>query len=153
MRPDADGVRVLVVDDDESLSALVRARLERTDGFAVAGVARDVADCLLAAERQQPDVVLLDLLLGGQRGSDAIGPLCRLAPRAMIAVLTGLPAEAEEPRLRRLGAFVYYEKSLLDQLVEHLREDLALFERALQGEEVVAPSSMSRRPRPGSRLG
>lgn len=152
MKPPADGIRVLVVDDDESLSALIRTRLERTEGFTVAGVARDLTDCLQTAERQQPDVVLVDLLLGGERGSDAIGPLCRLAPRAMIAVLTGLPAEIEEARLKRLGAFVYYEKSLLPELVDHLREDLALFDRALSGEEVVAPSSMSRRPHPRSHL-
>jgi ActR/RegA family two-component response regulator len=140
-RAPTDEVRILVVDDDQALSALVRARLERAAGHVVTGEARDLDTCLEIAETEQPDVVLVDLVLGSDRGADAVGPLSRLAPNDMIGLLTGLCADVEEVDLQRSGAFALYSKTRLDGLADRLRDDLSLFRRALNGEDVVAPSA------------
>lgn len=143
--PDGEGIRVLVVDDEAALRRLIRERLEADGGYTVVGEAADADTALRVAEDEQPDVVLLDLLLGPEQGVEAIGSLLRVAPEAMVAVLTVLSAEEEESPALAAGAFVFYEKTMLEQLPDHLREDLALLRQALSGEEVVAPSALTRR--------
>ena len=61
--------RVLVVDDDESLRLLARVNLE-LEGFEV-GEAGTVAEAE-AALGNPPDVVLLDVHLGGDESSDLL---------------------------------------------------------------------------------
>ena len=75
----------LVVDDDESLRMLVRVNLE-LEGFAVreAGTLQE-ADAAVRAER--PDVVLLDMHLGGEESTPL---LLRLRSAGIpVAVVTG----------------------------------------------------------------
>jgi CheY-like chemotaxis protein len=139
-------VSVLVVDDEEALRTLTRRRLERTGWYRVVAEAATTAEAIDLTEHHQPDVVLLDLLLGPDHGTDIIGDLLRVAPLTLIAVLTVLSAEDQEEAAKLEGAFVFYEKALLADLPVHLREDLQTFRRALDGEDVVAPSAVARRP-------
>jgi DNA-binding NarL/FixJ family response regulator len=139
-------VSVLVADDEEALRTLTRRRLERTGWYRVVAEAATTAEAIDLTEHHQPDVVLLDLLLGPDHGTDIIGDLLRVAPLTLIAVLTVLSAEDQEEAAKLEGAFVFYEKALLADLPVHLREDLQTFRRALDGEDVVAPSAVARRP-------
>jgi len=58
--------RVLVVDDEENIGALLSATLRLT-GFDVE-VARDAAEALRAADRFEPDLVILDVMLPDMDG-------------------------------------------------------------------------------------
>lgn len=58
--------RILVVDDEENIRALLSATLRLT-GFEV-DVARDGAACLLAADEFEPDLVILDVMLPDMDG-------------------------------------------------------------------------------------
>lgn len=137
-------LRVVVIDDSSDLRYLIRRRLEATEGFDVVGEAADGETGLAVAEEAQPDVVLLDLMLGHEDGAELVGPLMRSCPRTMIAAFTALAPESEEARLRRLGAFTYYPKEASESLVAWIQEDHEAFERALGGEDVVAPSALTR---------
>ena len=139
-------ISVLVVDDEEALRTLIRRRLERTGGYVVVAEAATTTEAIALTEQHQPEVVLLDLLLGPDHGADIIGELLRVAPMTLVAVLTVLSAEDQEEAVRAQGAFVFYEKDQLADLPVHLREDLGTFRRALDGEDVVAPSAIVRRP-------
>ena len=55
------GARVLLVDDNEESADMLRRRLERR-GFVVIA-ARDGRSGVIAAEQEQPDLVLMDLSL------------------------------------------------------------------------------------------
>ena len=68
-----DGVplRLLIVDDSPEVLAIARELLER-QGVVVLGVALDSATALRAAAEQRPDVVLVDIDLGGESGFDLI---------------------------------------------------------------------------------
>ena len=57
---------VLVIDDEDSIQKLLNAALER-DGYRIVG-ARDAAEGLIAFEREQPDVILLDVMMPGLDG-------------------------------------------------------------------------------------
>lgn len=142
----ASDIRILVVDDEADLRLLISRRLKKSGGYTVVGEAENVAEAVEIATRERPDVILLDLLLRSEHGRDAIGPLMRAAPGAMIAVLTALPAEHEEDSARNAGAFTFYEKAMVADLAGHIVADLELFRRALDGEDVIAPSAVGRRP-------
>jgi DNA-binding NarL/FixJ family response regulator len=146
-RPEVVEATVVVVDDEPALLEIISITLGSAGPFEVVGRAKDGEQALALAEEHQPDVVLLDLILGSERGVDLVAPLMRTSPRSMIAALTALPAEAEEAITLRAGAFVFYEKGMLTSLPGYLRTDLAIFRRALEGEDVVAPSALVRRPR------
>ncbi len=61
----ASGVKALVVDDDAALRLLLRVNLE-LDGFAVREAAT-VAEAESSVRAERPDVVLLDVHLGGEQ--------------------------------------------------------------------------------------
>jgi DNA-binding NarL/FixJ family response regulator len=143
--PHEDVISVLVVDDEEALRTLIRRRLERTGWYLVVAEAATTTEAVTLTEHHQPDVVLLDLLLGQDNGADIIGELLRVAPMTLVAILTVLSAEDQEEAVKAAGAFVFYEKDLLADMPVHLREDLRTFQRALEGEDVVAPSAIARR--------
>ncbi len=60
-------LRCVIVDDDEAFLQAARALLER-DGMAVAGVAGSGAEAVERVRALQPDVVLIDIRLGGESG-------------------------------------------------------------------------------------
>lgn len=61
-------IRVLVIDDEESIRDLARSYLER-EGFQVQ-LARDGPEGLTLARTGRPDVVVLDVMLPGMDGYD-----------------------------------------------------------------------------------
>jgi two-component system phosphate regulon response regulator PhoB len=77
--------RVLVVDDDAALRLLSRVNLE-LEGFTV-GEAETVAQAEAAVAAERPDVVLLDVHLGGEHALDL---LARLREAGIpVALVTG----------------------------------------------------------------
>ena len=61
------GLGVLIVDDNWLFAEAARDRLER-EGLRVVGVAATSAEALRRAEKLRPEVVLVDLMLGGESG-------------------------------------------------------------------------------------
>ncbi|MDX6257706.1 MAG: hypothetical protein QOJ11_4040 [Frankiales bacterium] len=60
-------MRCLIVDDSPGFQAAARRLLE-FEGITIAGVASTSAEALLLAEELRPDVMLIDLDLGGESG-------------------------------------------------------------------------------------
>ena len=60
--------KILVVDDDPAISEMLTLVLQ-AEGFATVAV-MDGADAVATAEREQPDLILLDLMLPGMNGID-----------------------------------------------------------------------------------
>ena len=137
---------VVVVDDDEDLRLVVRRSLDRADEFELVGEASDGHTAEEMVVDHQPDIVLVDLGLPDLPDDRLIPRLMVAAPRSMVAVLSGRRAEDRESTSRAVGAFAFYEKSMVGHgLLEYLDSDRQLFDRALAGEDVVAPSAISRR--------
>ncbi len=121
---------VVVVDDDASLRALLTMLLRRSEHLVPVGAAADGKQALALVAETQPDVILLDLLLVGERGTDLIAPLLARAPQAMVAMLTSMPAESEERACLEAGAFAFYEKSAVPKLERHILDDHRRFRAA-----------------------
>jgi CheY-like chemotaxis protein len=59
--------RVLIVDDNEPFLEAARVLLER-EGMSVVGVASSTAEALSRESELRPEVVLVDIMLGGESG-------------------------------------------------------------------------------------
>jgi DNA-binding NarL/FixJ family response regulator len=104
-------IRVLVCDDSEAFRALLRYTLQEDPGIEVVGEAADGMAAIQAAERLQPDVVLLDLTMPILDGMDAIASVLERAPGAQVVALSGWGAERMEQAALDQGAIAYLEKS------------------------------------------
>ncbi len=98
---------VLVIDDEDSIQKLLNAALER-DGYRIVG-ARDAADGLLAFEREQPDVILLDVMLPDLSGREVCRRI-RATSAVPIIMLSALDEEVDKVVGLELGADDYNTK-------------------------------------------
>ena len=102
--------RVLVVDDDPDYRLLVRLALAPASGFEVVAEAGDGAAAVVAAQREQPDVVLLDCRMPGTDAFDALPGLRAAAPEARIVLVSGHDPADLRLASRSAGAVGYLTK-------------------------------------------
>jgi NarL family two-component system response regulator LiaR len=102
---------VLVVDDHEVVREGLRAFLELQDGIEVAGEATDGEEAIAVAERLDPDVVLMDLVMPKLDGLGAMRELRERVPRARVIVLTSFLDDDKLLPALRAGAAGYLLKN------------------------------------------
>lgn len=97
-------IRVLLVDDHVVVRAGLRMLIESQPGLEVAGEAGSSAEALTIAAEARPDVVLLDVDLGGENGLDLLPVFMATLPAARVMILTGIRDSEIHTRAVRLGA-------------------------------------------------
>jgi DNA-binding response OmpR family regulator len=102
------GQHVLVVDDDPTVSDVVRRYLERAD-FDVT-LAGDGPGALDAVDSRRPDLVVLDLMLPGMDGLEVCRRLREQDPDLPVVMLTALGEESDRVVGLSLGADDYVTK-------------------------------------------
>lgn len=144
--------RVLIVDDTPDIRELLALILGRTTDFSVVGQAADGRAGLAAAERDRPDVVLLDMAMPVMDGLEALPGLRTLLPHATIVVLSGFGTGAIANQAFAAGADAYVEKGTSAQrIVERVREAVAGEHRAAIPSVPAPPPQPSHGDRPGAR--
>jgi two-component system, OmpR family, response regulator RegX3 len=117
-----DPARILLVEDEESLAESVRYSLER-EGFAVT-VAPDGRRAMERFRADQPDLVILDLMLPEMSGLD-VCRMIRQESTVPIVVVTAKDAEADKVTGLELGADDYVTKPFsVRELVSRVRAHL-----------------------------
>ncbi len=113
--PPAAGDRVLVVDDEADIVALVAYHLAR-NGYRVS-TATSGPDALEAARRERPALVVLDLMLPGLSGYEVLETLRAGETTRDVAVLMLTARREESDRIRglSLGADDYLTKPFSPQ--------------------------------------
>lgn len=107
MAADERPVTVVIADDNDLLLDALRLAVSAADGLEVVATASDGAGAVAAVRAHGPDVVLIDLRLGGEWGLDVV-PALRDAPRApevvvfSAAELDGVVDEAARVGVSRL---------------------------------------------------
>ncbi|MDP8213438.1 MAG: response regulator [Candidatus Zapsychrus exili] len=88
--------KILVVDDDQDLSGIIKSVLEY-EGYTVF-VANDAQKGINIAEEQSPNLILLDIVMPGMDGSEAVSVLKSKESTKDIPVvfLTGLMSDEDE---------------------------------------------------------
>lgn len=116
-------IRVLIVDDHAVVRSGLRHVLESEVGIEVVGEAADARHALFEARARQPDVVLMDVVMPGTNGIEAIPGVLREAPETRVLVLS----MQDDPRYVReafaAGATGYILKEAVDtDVVAAVRE-------------------------------
>ncbi|GAB2598314.1 response regulator [Streptomyces capparidis] len=132
-------VHVLVVDDDFMVARIHSGYVERTEGFAVAAVARTGEEAVREAARLRPDLVLLDLYLPDANGLEVLRRIREVSPQTDFLVISAARDAATVHQARRGGIVHYLVKpfeyhDLAERLAHYLEahRGLAGTERASQ---------------------
>jgi DNA-binding NarL/FixJ family response regulator len=118
--------RVLIADDHEIVRRGLRQLL--TDAFPKVriGEARNAAESLEAVDREEWDIVLLDIAMPGRSGLDVLAEIRRRHPKLPVLVLSASPEEDYALRSLKLGASGYLTKqSASDELLAAVRKALS----------------------------
>lgn len=101
--------KLLIVDDEP----VVRAFMERVfeDDFQVL-VARDGEEALLVAERERPDVALLDVWMPNMNGMDLLKGLKQIDPSLTIFMISAENDPSMARATMNLGAADYLDKPM-----------------------------------------
>lgn len=132
---------MLVVDDNPDYRLLVRYALAGTDDFVVVGEACDAAAGIEAAAQLQPDVVLLDMVMPGMDGLDAVAPLRAAAPSAAIVAVSAYPEHEVWNRSPLASSIGYLSKTTP---ARRMAQELRLLARVLAGGDQVVSSERRR---------
>jgi DNA-binding NarL/FixJ family response regulator len=106
----SEPLRVVVADDHQLTRVGVRLALER-GGFKVCAEADDATSAVEAAEREQPDICLLDIQMPGS-GIQAAQEIARRVPDAAVVMLTVSRSDRDLFDALRVGASGYLLKDI-----------------------------------------
>ena len=126
-------ISVLIVDDHALFRAGLRSRLELEQDITSVGEAATAEEAVSKAHSLQPDLVLLDLLLPGTSGQDAIPKLAKVSPRSRVLVVSSQAAPSSVRQALSAGAAGYVPKRASDQ------ELVAAIRQVAAGEGYVDP--------------
>ena len=123
-----DKKRILLVEDDETLSEVYRSRLD-LEGFEVKVVANG-GDALSTAMEYKPDLILLDAMMPKISGFDVLDIL-RNTPETTnirVVMLTALSQPKDKQRAEELGADDYLVKSqvVIGDVVARVKHHLGI---------------------------
>jgi two-component system, NarL family, response regulator NreC len=115
---ESDTIRLVLVDDHEVVRGGLRRVLEAQPGWSVEAEAGDIDRALRAVLGHKPDVLILDLNLGGVSSLEHIPELLERSPATRIVVLTMQTEPGYARDALRAGASAYVLKeSAEDELV------------------------------------
>jgi len=97
-------IRVLIVDDHAILRKGLRMLIEDQPTMTVIGEAENYAETMEVVSREQPEIILLDLDLGGKNGLDFLPELLSLSARTRVIIYTGVRDPEMHHRAIALGA-------------------------------------------------
>ena len=126
-------IRVLIVDDHPLLRSGVRDLLQTSSDVRVVAEAASAEEACEHLDREQPDVLLLDISLPGQSGVDLLQQLRRERPALPVLFLSMHPETSFAIPLLRAGASGYLTKTAPpDELMRAVRV-------AAAGQKYIAP--------------
>ena len=111
--------KILLVDDEHEFITTLAERLELRG--ITPRVAFDGESALAAVAQEEPQVVVLDVLMPGIKGLEVLERVKRSNPRVQVLLLTGHGSTRDGIEGMRLGAFDYMMKPLnIDTLIEKM---------------------------------
>jgi DNA-binding response OmpR family regulator len=136
----------LIVDDEEGIRLFISGELKQS-GYEVQE-ANSAENALLILEREQFDVILLDLRMTGMSGTRVMGQIKQTWPETQIIILTAFATVDSAIEAVRQNAFDYLRKpcdiEVIMQTIERaLEEKQALAQERLWREQIQAVTESS----------
>jgi len=116
-------IRTVVVDDHAVVRAGLRLVLEAEDDVEVVAEAADARQAIFETRAHKPDVILLDVVMPGRSGIEAIPDLLKESPESKVLVLSMQDDAAYVREALGAGASGYVLKEAADaEVVAAVRE-------------------------------
>jgi NarL family two-component system response regulator LiaR len=116
-------IRVLLVDDHAIVRDGIRSLLTTQPDIEVVGETNNGREAVAIAESLQPEVILMDLVMPGMDGIEAIRRIVDSQPESRILVLTSFSAEDKVFPAIKAGAMGYLFKDCdSEELVRAIRQ-------------------------------
>ena len=115
-------IRVLLVDDHAFLRMGVKSFLDLVEDIEVVGESESGEDAVRDVARLKPDVVIMDLMMPGIGGVEAIGRMMQADRPPRVLVLSSFGQSAEMARALSAGALGALSKDApMEELVKAIR--------------------------------
>jgi two-component system response regulator NreC len=116
-------ISIILADDHPVVRRGMEALLESEPDFSIVGVAADGLETIRLADRLKPDVVVLDLMMPGLSGLEALRILRDRSPRTRIVILSMYSSSAFVAQALQNGAIGYVLKGCTEEnLIRAVRE-------------------------------
>ena len=103
-------IRVMVADDHPIMRNGLGDALSREEDFEVVGQAADGVEAVSMAERIEPDVIVMDVMMPGKDGVDACREIREMLPDTQVLMLTASSTEDAVVEAVAAGAAGYLQK-------------------------------------------
>ena len=104
-------IKILIADDHPMMREALKAALEDEADLRVIGEANNGMEAVELAAKLKPDVVLMDMLMPGMNGLEAIAKLQETHPQIRIMVVSSLEDEEKILAAVQAGALGYFPKT------------------------------------------
>lgn len=115
-------IRIVIADDHEMVRYGLAIFLYSLADVALVGEARDGREAIDLVESQQPDIVLMDLVMPNMTGLEAIAHLQQHYPQLPIIALTSFGDEMEAQAIAAGAALCLPKNIPHEQLVDYIRQ-------------------------------
>ena len=138
-------VKIVIVDDDQFICASLKTILQADSEIEVAAVGTSGEEALALYETIRPDILLMDIRMGGISGLDAGERILQKYPDAKILLLTTFSDSEYIVKALRIGAKGYLIKQNAEAIAPALKAVMS--GQSVFGAEIVArlPEFLSRK--------
>jgi two-component system response regulator NreC len=119
-------ISIILADDHPVVHRGIHAVLEREHDFSIVGMAADGLEAVRLTERLKPDILVLDLMMPGLSGLEALRILRERSPRTRTVILSMYSTIAFIGQALQNGAIGYVLKNCTEEnLIRAVREAAA----------------------------
>ena len=112
-------ISIMIVDDHAVIRSGLRMLIEQDQTMSVVAQAGTGAEAISLAEREHPDIIVLDLILGDEDGLECLPDLCKVSPSSRVLVLTGVQtADSHRAAIRRGAMGIVLKQQAADLLLK-----------------------------------
>jgi two-component system chemotaxis response regulator CheY len=116
---------ILIVDDSAFMRGTLQFIVERA-GHTVAGTAKDGQEAINLCQELRPDIVTLDILMGGIDGIMALKAIKQVSPQIKVIMVTAIGHEVKRNEAAAFGASGYIRKPFKEtEIVNEIKNALA----------------------------
>lgn len=113
-------MKIVIVDDDRIVCQALKTILEQREDIQVVALGSSYQDAVHLYDKEQPDILLMDIRMGEKTGLDAAEMILRQYPEARILFLTTFSDEEYILRALRIGARGYLLKQDYEAIIPAL---------------------------------
>lgn len=132
-------MNIIIVDDDKLVCTSLKTILQAEEGIDVLATGESGPEAVRLYDEYRPDILLMDIQMGGGNGLDAGEEILKCYPEARILFLTTFSDDAYILKALKIGAKGYLIKQDIASIAPALKA-------VMQGQSVFGKEVMTRLP-------